>query len=320
MSDYTITTNFRNKTSSDLILSDEIAAEYENIKTAVNSKLDESDNLSDLGDKSTARSNLDVYSTSEVDTNISDAVEDLSGVTDATTARSNLNLDDASADVDFNSAAVDGNSLLPALNNFSDITSYSSDSDVTIPSYVHSVYVIAIGAGGGGGGANDTNDAGGGGGGGAFVASFLKTDPGETLSVSVGSGGSGGGPVSDGDPGGDSSVSGTNGSVVASGGSGGQRDADGGGGGSAGGASITDGLLVGSGEDGEEGIRGEYGGAGGFGGQNWPFTPYYGSGGDRKTSYGDGNPGSSPAGGGGGARGNDYTGGKGGDGIVVIAY
>jgi len=60
MANYSITTNFRNKTSSDLILGDEFAEEFENIQTASNSKLDETDNLSDLGNKATARSNLGV--------------------------------------------------------------------------------------------------------------------------------------------------------------------------------------------------------------------------------------------------------------------
>lgn len=338
MSDYTIATNFRNKTSSDLILGDEFGEEFERIQTASNSKLDETNNLSDLTDPQAARTNAGVNNTTDTG-DIADLshTTDLFIVSDGTNwtgvayndARAALGFDDASADVNLNSCKVNGTDVVTQpvkawAGDQLDVWTTPGSYSWTVPSDVGTIYVIGVAGGGGGGGTNDVGDTGGGGGGGACLARMMSVDGGETLSIVVGEGGvqgTSGGTNENGVDGGDSSITGNNQTVTIPGGAGGQRDGDGGAGGAGGSVDFLSGIFGFDGQDGEEGeSSGDYGGAGGDGG--WPEvrSPYYGAGGERSTDSGPGNDGFNRGGAGGGSKDNDYNGGDGGDGVILISY
>ena len=204
------------------------------------------------------------------------------------------------------------------------VTAYDTagSTSLVVPDAIGIAYAIMIGGGGGGGGTNDTGDSGGGGGGGAFVYAALKVTPGETLTSTVGAGGTQG-QNEDGGNGGASSVAGAAGTISAPGGVGGLKDGNGGTGGAGGSASVGSGILVTSGENGEDGVDGTYGGAGGDGGWDGASTrnPYYGEGAPRQTTGdADGINGSAVGGGGSGSLGNDYTGGNGARGLVILIY
>ncbi|MGQ9545755.1 MAG: InlB B-repeat-containing protein [Dehalococcoidia bacterium] len=205
----------------------------------------------------------------------------------------------------------------------------------TVPEGVTNITVEAWGAGGAGGGSVNitcTGSAGGGGGGGAYATSNLTVTPGDILFVVVGGGGTGvtGGNGTDGGASfvGNNTIA-SDAFVLAAGGKGGaantaeNQTAPGGAGGS-----IVD-------STGQYILAGE---AGGFGGEGWNITsgaggkcagPGGGSGGKGVDPSSDnatreGYPGYPPGGGGGGGRTSDVgepqSGGRGGDGKVVITW
>lgn len=184
------------------------------------------------------------------------------------------------------------------------ITSSGSGS-WTVPSYVHKVKIMMLGAGGGGGGAaaltdNTSFNSGGGGGGGASVYFEWDVTPGSSISYVIGSGGTGGSGLVGGSPGPVSGSNGKDGGATSCTYKGTTYSAEGGRGG--GGAT----ALSGSGES---------GGAGGAGGSEGTYSKYsWKSGG-----YSGGGAGSSGSGYGAGSVGNGSCGGGGG-GIYSSAY
>lgn len=184
------------------------------------------------------------------------------------------------------------------------ITSSGSGS-WTVPSYVHKVKIMMLGAGGGGGGAaaltdNTSFNSGGGGGGGASVYFEWDVTPGSSISYVIGSGGTGGSGLVGGSPGPVSGSNGKDGGATSCTYKGTTYSAEGGRGG--GGAT----ALSGSGGS---------GGAGGAGASESTYSKYnWKSGG-----YSGGGAGSSGSGYGAGSVGNGSCGGGGG-GIYSSAY
>lgn len=176
---------------------------------------------------------------------------------------------------------------------------------------------IEVWGGGGGGSGNWTSgglSSGAGGGGGGFGSGCFVVAPGTPFSITVGQGGAGGAANANGANGGNTNV----GSLIsATGGLGGTISSTGGAGG-AGGTSPA--LSNAPGASGSPGIPSTNPAASGRGGA----AGNGGEGGESASgSAGNGLPGSNPGGGGsGGQRFNSsgYTGGKGGDGRVIISW
>jgi len=191
-----------------------------------------------------------------------------------------------------------------------------------VPACAEQICIEVWGAGGGGGGNTTTSSwtSGGGGGGGGFGSECFTVTPGSSYSVVVGTGGmggAGGNPGSNGSAGDASTVTGL---ISAGGGNGGIRGGAGGTGGTGGTSSAASNVpgqqgFNGSGPNGSctstlvSGMGGS-GANGAIGGT--PVTP-----------NNHGNTGTSPGGGGSGAGSpcsDPRTGGRGGDGRVVISW
>ena len=184
------------------------------------------------------------------------------------------------------------------------ITSSGSGS-WTVPSYVHKVKIMMLGAGGGGGGAAALTDntsfcSGGGGGGGASVYFEWDVTPGSSISYVIGSGGTGGSGLVGGSPGPVSGSNGRDGGATSCTYKGTTYSAEGGRGG--GGATALS-------------VSGESGGAGGAGASESTYPKYIWKAG----GYSGGGAGSSGSGYGAGSVGNGSCGGGGG-GIYSSAY
>lgn len=207
-------------------------------------------------------------------------------------------------------------------------TTYRSDSIFVVPNCVSEIIVEAWGGGGAGGGSSDPGNsgvyAGAGGGAGGYAQAVLKVSGGDTLNVIVGQGGSGS-SAEVGEDGGFSSISGYETQVFAAGGFAGQANTTGVSPQGGNGGTVNIGDVTGD------------GGAGGNGGTGFISTA--GSGGDSPSGgsggigqgvlgRGDGEPGNPPPGGGGaGSRsitifgsGEDFSGGNGADGEVVLTW
>ena len=184
------------------------------------------------------------------------------------------------------------------------ITSSGSGS-WTVPSYVHKVKIMMLGAGGGGGGAAALTDntsfcSGGGGGGGASVYFEWDVTPGSSISYVIGSGGTGGSGLVGGSPGPVSGSNGEDGGATSCTYKGTTYSAEGGRGG--GGATARS-------------VSGGSGGAGGAGASESTYSKYIW----KSGGYSGGGAGSSGSGYGAGSVGNSSYGGGGG-GIYSNAY
>ncbi len=202
---------------------------------------------------------------------------------------------------------------------------FRSDGTFTVPEGVNQITVIACG--GGGGGAFYTNRWASGGGGAACVKKTVSVSPGQEISIKIGKGGTGGvnsNSLSE-SRGKDGTATIVGSIVTCAGGHGGEEASDlynpanggaaGGAGGGAGGSANR-----GVGENGKNGLFGtggkgskdnELGGGGGS----------YGNGGNAAQSYSQ-NATTAGYGAGGGASGlnPDFSGGNGGDGIVIVRW
>ncbi len=220
-----------------------------------------------------------------------------------------------------------------------------------VPAGVTCIKVAAWGGGGGGGAVNgqSAEKAAGGGKGGSFVRTNTFTvTPGQTYTVTVGTAGAAGTTSSqDGGDGGTSSFAGNGINIIAAGGNGGNginsnsNSAAGGQTGSNGTNTFTGVTqdVSASGGDGSGGSTGSnYSGGGGSGAG--PISPYNGDpasnqtggdgdpvgggdGGNGQSGTGTGSSGSGSGGAGGGARttnSNDYNGGEGADGQIIISW
>lgn len=192
-----------------------------------------------------------------------------------------------------------------------------------VPAGVYAITVECWG-GGGGGGTRSSNGVAGGGGGGAYAASLVSVRPGDTYTLTVGAGGVAG------QNGGNSTFGGN--TVIAAGGKGASNNqTTGGAGGSVG---DSEGTIKYAGGNGANGSGTNSGGGGGGAGSTGPggnasgttggtgTANNGGNGGNGVTTNSNGNPGDNSGGGGSGARrtSGTRTGGKGGDGLVVISW
>ncbi len=200
-----------------------------------------------------------------------------------------------------------------------DSQTFTSSGSFTVPAGVKSIKITA--AGGGGGGAGGTYGCAGGGGGACIVGVYFNVTPSQAIPITIGTGGAGG--TSSSGSAGSSTVIGSL-VTLAGGGGAGTAYSPGIAGGSGGGAGGNGGSSVSS-ATGVAGAAGAVGAGGSAGG-----SPYGGGGGGG--SYGAGGGGGNSdhrygyagvyGGGGGGAGGSSssYTGGRGGDGIVIIEW
>lgn len=204
---------------------------------------------------------------------------------------------------------------------------FREDGTFTVPEGVNQITVIACG--GGGGGALNWNQSPSGGGGAACVKKTSSVTSGQKIQITIGKGGSGGvGGSSAQDANGKSGTATVVGNIVTCPPGQGGKDlnndtggASGGSGGGSGGNSKTDAGAGGNGKNGLYGVGGKgslinRSGFGGGGGS-------YGDGGNAATIVGEsGKDGGYGAGGGAGSSKlpNSYTGGKGGNGIVIIRW
>ncbi|MCC6599592.1 MAG: hypothetical protein IT223_02845 [Crocinitomicaceae bacterium] len=199
-----------------------------------------------------------------------------------------------------------------------------------VPGCAEQICIEAWSGGGGGGGGYYRNTspypiaAGGGGGGGGYGSECFTVTPGDTYTVTVGAGGAagnnqqgGGGSGGAGTNGGQSSVGTLLVVTGGQGGTGGTASGSSGTGGTGGTGGTTTALNM---APGAVGLNGTWllnnwppSGAGGAGGNG-------GAGGGSVTGNGTGLPGSSPGGGGGGGAYLSGSGGKGGDGKVIISW
>ncbi len=177
------------------------------------------------------------------------------------------------------------------------VVTVTSNTSVTLPSYVNNIGVIAVGGGGGGGG-----DGGSGGGGGEVRWSTAQSvAAGSTITINIGAGGNGGSWFS--------STVGSNGAQTTISGGGLSYSANGGTGG--GGWTTTSGGAGGTGGSG--GSNSAQGARGGGGPGNCPvdYNWYVGTAGSSGTSFASGQFGASTnsyaGGGGGGAAGQMYN-------------
>jgi hypothetical protein len=179
----------------------------------------------------------------------------------------------------------------------------------SVPACAEQICVEAWGGGGGGSANAGTNQqgSGGGGGGGGYGAQCFAVTPGSSISITVGAGGNGGAS-------GGNTVVGS--LLTANGGSPGITGSTGGTGGNGGSSTAASTAVGGTGFPGAFGcaIAGGRGGAGGNGG----------AGGAGGSGGATGAAGTAPGGGGGGASGGNcsggWTGGRGGDGRVIISW
>lgn len=204
---------------------------------------------------------------------------------------------------------------------------FREDGTFTVPEGVNQITVIACG--GGGGGALNWNQSPSGGGGAACVKKTSSVTSGQKIQITIGKGGSGGvGGSSAQDANGKSGTATVVGNIVTCPPGQGGKDlsndtggASGGSGGGSGGNSKTDAGAGGNGENGLYGVGGKgslinrrgFGGGGGS----------YGDGGNAANIVGEsGKDGGYGAGGGAGSSKlpNSYTGGNGGNGIVIIRW
>ena len=204
---------------------------------------------------------------------------------------------------------------------------FREDGTFTVPEGVNQITVIACG--GGGGGALNWNQSPSGGGGAACVKKTSSVTSGQKIQITIGKGGSGGvGGSSAQDANGKSGTATVVGNIVTCPPGQGGKDlnndtggASGGSGGGSGGNSKTDAGAGGNGENGLYGVGGKgslinRSGFGGGGGS-------YGDGGNAANIVGEsGKDGGYGAGGGAGSSKlpNSYTGGNGGNGIVIIRW
>ncbi len=218
---------------------------------------------------------------------------------------------------------------------------FNSSTTWTAPVGVTSVTVEAWGGGGGGGAATVAASKGGGGSGGQYAKKVVTVTPGTNYAIAIGSGGTVG-TTSSGGAGGDSTFGGT--TVVAKGGAGGGRANTSGGEGAGAAGSTAGGVgdtvyRGGNGSDGATNGAGNQcrdgGGGGGGAGSTGNGGNASGNSGGIGTSLNGGDGGSSSnnnaaggagsnyGGGGAGAcseNGTNYSGGVGGDGLVVLTY
>lgn len=271
-------------------------------------------NLSDIDDAPTARSNLglgNVDDTSDLDKPVSNDTQDalnlkaninspvLTGIPEAPTAAAGTNTTQIATTAFVRAAAAKNTVVLTTSGNF------------TVPAGVTSIQIYAWGGGGGGCGSETgpTKPSGGGGGAG-FSLSTVSVTPGQVIPYVIGSGGTGSavGAVTAGD-GGNTTIL----TIAANGGKGGVAA----GFGAAAGGTATGGSLLnitganGGGGNASASHTGGNGGAPAFGGQGGLSTAFGGGVGVRPGGGG---------GGGGHGGGAGAVGGNGAAGMIMITY
>lgn len=195
------------------------------------------------------------------------------------------------------SSIVSGAGQIPAANQATKITTYTSDDTFVAPTGVTKVYVSMVGGGGGGKSSSDPANGGGGGSSGAWIMNFpLTVTPGNSYTADVGAGGAADA---------NGSVS-TFGSLSVAGGNKGGTTT---GGAAVGGWSAS--TTTAGGYTGQGGAGGDRSGATGGAGGGSPF----GAGGASEAAAS-----ANTGGGGGGGHGNSGNGFAGGSGVIIVMY
>jgi len=205
---------------------------------------------------------------------------------------------------------------LPITKGFGSVM-FTASQNWQVPSGVHKIKILAIGAGGGGGGGN-ASYVGGGGGSGAIIFVETIVHPGDTLSITIGAGGSAGTggttPTAGGNGGNTNVINQTTGFVLA-------NVAGGGGGGAATSSANGSGGAGGSIGQPNFAVLATYGANGNAGsGQLGGFAPLFSTNFSSVSSVSISNGGPPPyvIGAGGNGGGVNANGGPGGQGIVII--